>query len=473
MGNALAAYVTDVLLVGAGFGLLLALGLTPRGPLRAVGAIGLAYMVGVAAVPLALTVLLVVGIPVTFLTFAIVVIICALAGAWRFARSTPGPRPARVPWRSWRPDTWVIVAFVAVFGAVCVVGFLAAIHAPLFEWDAWSIWERKARMLTEHDNLWHPFFSNATIAHPHLDYPLQLPIWEALHGRAAGELNPNHVLGWIWLLEVAFIWGAAYLVHVYGRVRPVVWAPVLLLVAVAPGVLTQLNGDADLPMAFLACLGVASMGFWLKDGDRSILALAAIFLAATANTKNEGTAAVIAVLVVAFVITLVRKLDWRSYVTAAVGVVLVGVVPWHLWISAHSIEPEIQISTGLKPGYLIEHFDRVGPAISALNNQLSDPERWVYLVPIAALLVAFSLVSGLGRRVAAFYLGAFALVWAIFVWNYWISPIELSWYLETSDTRVVSVPIFICIAAILHLAGIYVGELERFSRRFTRSAERG
>jgi hypothetical protein len=256
-------------------------------------------------------------------------------------------------------------------------------------------------------------------------------------------------------------------------VRPIVWAPVLLLVATAPGVLSQLNGDADLSMAFFACLGAAAMAFWLREGDRRLLALSAILLAAAANTKNEGSAFVVALLVVGFVIVLVRRLDWRSFVACAVGVVVVGIAPWRLWISAHSIEPEIKIGTGLKPGYLIEHFDRVGPTISALNGQFSDLSRWVYLVPIAGVLLTFALISGLGRRVAAFYAGVFGLVWAVFIWNYWISPIELSWYLNTSDFRVVTVPIFVCVAAILHLAGIFVAELERNLSRSDRSASAG
>ena len=464
MGRSLAAYAVDLLLAGAGFGVLLTIGLTPRRPLQALGAIGLAYMVGAAVVPLVLTVLLVLGVPFTFLTFILIVIACVLPGAWRLARATPRQRPKPVGRRAWPPETWVIVAFVLAFGTFCVVGFLNAVHAPLVEWDAWTIWMRKARVLTEHDSLWHSYFTNPVVGHPHRDYPLQLPIWEALHGRAQGEMDPNHVLGYIWLWEVGFIWATAYLAHVYGRVRPIVWAPVLLLVATAPGVIGQLTGDADLPMAFFACVGVAAMAFWLRDGDRRLLGLAAILLAAAANTKNEGAASVVAVLVVASVIVLVRRLDWRAYVTAAVGVIAVGVLPWRLWLSAHGIEAEIQVGTGLKPGYLIHHFDRLGPTITAINDQLADPARWAYLVPIAAVLVAFALFSGLGRRVAAYYLAVFVLVWAVFVWNYWISPIELEWYLATSVFRIVSVPIFICVAAILHLSGIFVGALDGSGR---------
>jgi hypothetical protein len=341
----------------------------------------------------------------------------------------------------------------------------------LTEWDGWTIWMRKGRVLTEHDNLFHGYWTNPVYDISHRDYPLQMSIWEALHGRAAGELDTAHVLGYIWLTVVGFIWAAAYLMHAFAKVRPLLWAPVLLLVATAPAVLEQVTGDADLLLASFACLAVATMALWLRGGDRGLLVLAAIFLAAAGNTKNEGTVFVVAALVVAFAIVLVRRLDWRAFVVAAIGTVAVGIAPWHLWISAHGIEPEIQISQGLKPGYLWDRIDRLGPAIDAINGQLADQSRWAYLVPIAAVLVVFALFSGLGRRVAAYYLGVFVLVWAVFVWNYWISPIEIDWYLATSVTRVVSVPIFICVAAILHLGGIFIGEIgEARERRRTSPA---
>jgi hypothetical protein len=46
-----------------------------------------------------------------------------------------------------------------------------------------------------------------------------------------------------------------------------------------------------------------------------------------------------------------------------------------------------------------------------------------------------------------------------FVWSYWISPHNLAWHLATSVDRVVSIPMFICIAALLHLSGMLVGSL--------------
>lgn len=469
-----APYGFDLLMALAGFGVLLALDLRPRTALGALGAVGLAYMVGAALVPLLLTVMLVIGVPFTTVTFLLIVITCLALGGWRVVRDGPDRGPARAgtttrrslaEWRLWQPDTWIIVAFVVVLAVYAVIGMVGLAKLPLTEFDGWTIWTRKARLLTLHDSIWHGYWTNHVYDFSHRDYPLQLPILEAINGRAAGELDTDHVLGWLWVLLIGFVWGAAYLMHVFGKVRPIVWAPVLLLVATAPAVYEQVSGDADLPLALFACLGTATMAFWLRDGDRRVLALAAIFLAAAANTKNEGAAFVIAVLAVALVIVLARKLQWRAFLVAAIGVLAVGLAPWRLWMSAHGIEPEIKISKGLNPSYLWDHHDRLGVTIDAINGQLADQSRWAYLVPLAALMVTFALCSGLGRRIAAYYLGAFVLVWAVFVWNYWISEIDIGFYLASSVSRVVSVPIFIAAAAAIHLAGIFVAELDDAVRR--------
>jgi hypothetical protein len=407
---------------------------------------------------------LVVGIPFTILTFLVAVFACIAVGvrrvwgsiAW-WPNSDASMRLSS--WRSWSIDTWVIAGFVVAFTGFAVIGLLNALEMPMTEGDAWTIWARKTQLLVEHNSLWLPFFKDPVYAFAHLDYPLQIPIFEAIHSRAAGSFDTQALLGHLWLLLVAFIWAAAYVVHVYGRVRPIVWAPVLLLVATAPAIWQQSSGDADLPMAMFACIGVASAAIWLRTDDGRVLALGAIMLAAAANTKNEGTAAAAAVLIALGAIVLVRKLDWRAFVMAGGFVVVFGILPWRLWVSGQHIKTDVPIGKSVHPGYLIERFDRVWPSIKAIGTQLAEQSRWAYIVPLAAVLVVAALACGLGRRIAAFYLGVFALSFASFIWTYWISAYELSWYLETSVPRITTVLVLICAAAVLHLSGVFVSAL--------------
>ena len=221
-------------------------------------------------------------------------------------------------------------------------------------------------------------------------------------------------------------------------------------------------------MALFSCLGVIALGMWIDKQERGLLPLAVIMLAATANMKNEGLAATLAVLFVGGVIALTRRLDVRAYACAA-GAVVIAFLPWRVWLAAHGIEGDMPVSKGLNPVYLLDRIDRVGPTITAISGQFADQERWLLLLPLAALVVVAALVSGVGRRVATFYLGCFLLAWALFVWSYWISPHDLEWHLASSVDRVVSIPMLICLAAVTHLSGLLLAALDWHPNRNTRS----
>jgi hypothetical protein len=463
----LAPFAVDLLLALAGLGILLAIGLVPRRPQTIVAALGLAYLTGASVVPVVLIALLVVGIPFTLETFAVVVVLCSGAGllGWRSGWEEAPPRGEawwRRPWRSWPVDVWVVGAFVVLFGAFATVGMLSAFEMPLTEWDAWSIWARKAQMLTEHDSLVGGFWTASSYSWTHLDYPIHFPVWEALHFRAAGEFDTQALLRHVWLLLVAFVWAVAYLMR--GRVRPLVWAPLLLLAAVAPGVWEQLlTGYADVPMALYACLGAISLALWLSEGDGRFLALGAIMLAAAANLKNEGLMAAAALLIVAGGIAVWRRFHLPELVVAA-GALFLAILPWRAWLSTQGIEGDLPLSKGLDPGYMLDRIDRVWPAIESIGSQLADQGRWLQLLPLAALAVAVSLVSGKGRGIAVFYLASFLLVWAGIVWSYWISPHPLEWHLGLSANRVVSVLVLLCLAAVVHLSGSLLSALQERRR---------
>jgi hypothetical protein len=453
----LAPFAVDLLLALAGLGVLASIGLVPRRASAMVAALGLAYLTGTAVVPLVLIVLLVIGIPFTIETFVVVVLACIGIGALR-AHSGPEERePARQPWwrqpwRSWPIEVWVAGACIGLFVLFVTVGLLSALRMPLDEWDAWSIWARKAQMLTLYDSLASGFWTGSSYSWIHLDYPLQLPVWEAIHFRAGGAFETQALLRHVWLLLGAFIWAVAYLFR--GQVRPIVWAPLLLLVAVTPGIWDQLlTGYADVPMAIFASLGAISLALWLSEEDGRSLALAAVMLAAAANTKNEGLMAAVALLLVAGAIAWRRKLGVRHFLYAT-GVVVAAILPWRIWSAAHDIKGDLPVSkTITDPGYLFDRADRIWPSVETIATELANQGRWLYLLPLAALMVAAALISGFGRRVAAFYLASFFLVWAGLVWSYWISPNPLDWHLGTSASRVVSVLMLICVAATVHLTG--------------------
>jgi hypothetical protein len=461
----LAPFALDLLLGFAGLGILVAFRLVPVRATSMVAAFGLAYLTGAALVPLVMSILLVIGIPFNLETYALVTLVCIGLGVyfgWTRSDERSPTLPAwwRRPWRSWPVEIWIVAVFALAFGGFALVGILTAWRVPIIGWDAWAFYARKAEMLTWHDSLISQFWgsSNYTFIMP--DYPLQIPVFEALHFRAAGNVDTQAVARHLWLLLVGFVWGAAYLVR--DRVRPIVWAPVLLLVAFAPGVWEQLLTDfTDVPMALFAGMGAIALGLWLNQGDDGgggFLALAAVMLGACANTKNEGLMVAVALLAVAGVVGLVRHLRIRPFLIAC-GAVVVAILPWRIWMSAHDIESDLPVSKGLDPGYMLSRTSRIWPSIQTLGHELSDQSRWLYLLPLAVLIVLAALISGTARRVAAFYAASFVVVSAGFVWTYWLSPYPIGWHLENSANRVITVMLFICVAALVHVSGLLLNEL--------------
>jgi hypothetical protein len=123
------------------------------------------------------------------------------------------------------------------------------------------------------------------------------------------------------------------------------------------------------------------------------------------------------------------------------------------------------VSKGLQPSYLIDRSERIQPAVTAINQQLADQNLWLYMLPLAFLMIVACLIAGVGRRIAVFYLASGLIAWLTLVWSYTISQIDLSWHLSTSVNRVVSGLMFLCIAAVLHLTGLLAAGLTTSERR--------
>ena len=454
----LAPFLADGALALGGLGVLHGAGLVRPGARGALGALGLAYLTGVACVGLLAIALLTLGATASVAT---VLALCALIGiagvgaAWRREGRPPAlpPRPKLPPLRGRGADFWFTTGFAGVFGVYAVLGFLSAMVTPLTGFDGWSIWTRKARMLTEPGGLPTEFLESASYTFTHPDYPLLYPLWQSIHFRAAGEVDTQLLQGHLWLLLVACVWALAYLMA--PRVRAVVWAPILLAVAVAPGVWRQLlTGFADVPLGVFLVVGTLLVGLWLAEGSRRHLAVGALMLAAAASTKNEGLTMAVAVIAAAALTLAVgrRRSELRDLAAAAGGFVLV-LLPWRIWIAAHDIGSDLPIADGLKPGFLADRSERVRPAVRAVNANLSDQAQWLHFVPVAVVVALACVAARAGARVALFYLVTGAAVWAALVWAYWISPYELDYHLRTSADRVVTGLVFVMVAAVLQLAG--------------------
>ena len=458
----LAPIVLAALFGFAGLGVLAALDFVKLSLGGILAALGLAYLVGVAAVLLPAIALVTLGVAVRL---PAVVGLCALIGLAGMAVAVSRRGGLRITIRrSSRPgkglelDVLVAAVFLVAFGLYALLGFRHASVLPLDTWDAWSIWTRKALALTQWDGLRPEFFASPAYGFVHLDYPILMPLYEAVYFRAAGTVDTQAVHVHFWTLLVAFVWAAGF---VASRVaRAALWAPILVAFALAPGVSGQLlTLYADVPVAIFLCLGCLFLGLWVGDCRPADLMLATLLLGAAANIKNEGLVAGFAAIVVLVVVVAVSPPPQLTRLRAvgpallAMAGFIVAILPWRIWTASHDISGDLPVRDAVNPSFLVDRADRGWPAVKALVGQLVLQDRWFYVVPLALTVAAICLAVGVLRRAAAFYLATGMMVFTGLAWAYWISPNDLGWHLATSVDRVVSSVVFVGVAALLHLSG--------------------
>ena len=222
---------------------------------------------------------------------------------------------------------------------------------PMNMWDGWALWTRKALLLTDFQHLAAAFFTDRAYADTHQNYPLLLPLVESIWFRFAGQIDTRAVHIELWLLLVGFVWAAAFLL--VRRGAPIlVWAPLLLVVALASGTFSQLlSGSGDVPMALFAGLGLLLLGFWISDQRPDQLVLGTLFLAAAANIKNEGVPVAVIALILAGAAA--RGSRARQHLVLAAAGLLIAIAPWHIWSAVHGVpsDADVPISKVLDISY--------------------------------------------------------------------------------------------------------------------------
>jgi hypothetical protein len=460
MRTELGPAAADILLLLAGFGVLNATGLIRPTLREFVAATGLAFLTGLSVVMLIGIIFLCLGSSFRLPIFVIVSLGVAIAGLlarrdWLRSVRRPAlrPKPLGAEFRRGSLQVKLAIAALIGFAIYAAYGFAAAGVKPMTEWDAWSLWARKGAAIFYYGSLPMEMFTRSVYVFQHPDYPLLLPLFESVQFRAMGGLNTWAVHAQFWLLLVTFVWALVYLGLRRGAFST--WTPIAVAVGVAPGVYGQLmTAYADLPLALLLALGVLLLAEWLRTGEGSVLVIAILFLAAAANTKNEGLVASAVTLAVAggiFVFT--RR--WSRLRIFSLGVLgyLVGVLPWRIWVSAHGVYHDVPLLKGVTPSYLADRLDRVWPSVQSMYAQLIDQTSWVYIVPLATALAIASFVSGRRREQAVFFFATAVVFFAAVIWTLWVAAVDpLATLLSQSSYRIVASIAAISLAAVLELS---------------------
>ncbi|HXF98266.1 MAG TPA: hypothetical protein VNJ46_06600 [Gaiellaceae bacterium] len=374
----------------------------------------------------------------------------ALGGA-RLARRPRGTSPTRRPGRPGARELAVLAVAAATILAVWVAAIAGIRDRPLAEWDGWAMWGMKARALAllGADPA---VFASPAYAHLHLEYPLLLPALHSLPLQAAEGYQSNTVL--LSCLAIGLAGIAALWTGLAGRVRPVLLLPFLAAYVAAPAFFVQLaTGYADVPLAVFLSVGVACAARWLARDRSAWLALATLFLAAAALSKNEGLLFAAA----AYTGLLAAGSGRRRAVLASAGAVALACLPWRVFVEVHDLEaPDYRLADSLRLGWVLGRLDRAWTAGQELVDAAVEPRRFGLLLALGVGAVAVAAALG-ARRLALFGGTFFALSSAGLLWVYVLTPYDLRYYLFTNAERVIVAPIF----ALAALAPLLVEETVR------------
>ncbi len=369
---------------------------------------GLGYVLGIAALGVALSVELSVGVPFSFATVVLTGLALAAAGLL-----------LRAPLHRWNPEpaearSQGLLPVTIVFGVLVVITlealFRAGRLASLSAWDAWAFWVPKAKAIYFFGGLDAQFFREL----PNPTYPPLLPALEAstFHFMGSADVVTLHLQ--FWFLACGF---AAAIAGVLGpRVSPVLLWPVLLLVLVAPRVAGR-NRDpqADFLLDYFFALAALLVALWLVEREPWQLATAAVLMAGALLTKREGLM-LVACLVAAAVVGSFRQ---RRYAWPRLGLVAAGAVavtiPWRIWFSSRDLTGELPSAGVLSPA---EHLDRAWPALDSVVGALFDYDLWLVIVPLVLVAIAVAYLGG-ARVLPSYALALYVLAAAGFTWVLW------------------------------------------------------
>jgi hypothetical protein len=220
---------------------------------------------------------------------AVVLLLLAFLVGWRRKRTAPAGAAGADPNPPYR-WTWLLVL---VFGACLLpvlLTFIEVVQAnPYGDWDAWAIWNLRAKYLAGPGETWRYAFSPLlTLTHP--DYPLLTSGFIAQAWKAGGGQTTTTIPIATSLLFTGS--ALALLVASLALLRGPSLGLLAGLVALAnTSFLTHcVSQYADVPLAFyyLATLVAVFLGAAVESQRGSALALAGFFASLAAWTKDEG-----------------------------------------------------------------------------------------------------------------------------------------------------------------------------------------
>ncbi|MBN1518282.1 glycosyltransferase family 39 protein [Candidatus Sumerlaeota bacterium] len=315
---------------------------------------------------------------------------------------------------------------------------LIAFNQPHGDWDAWGIWNMRARFIFRGGEDWTGAFSG-TLRWSHPDYPLLIPdnvarIWAYL-GRDSVSAP----------IAIAFLFTFGTLALLAGSVaslrsRNQGLLAGLTLMCFASFIRYGAGQCADIPLGFyyLATLVPLHLADQEPDQKSRYLFLAGAMAGCSVWTKNEGVVFIVAMMLAHFAGAAINR-GWRAYPRELLALIA-GLAPVLIVLAAFKLRfpfPNHMTAGQLPAIYLERILDAsryLAIAKSFLITLLKIAQGAILIFPLAGLMLGFSWRQS-SKKSGCISLIALALTLAGYFAAYLVSPHDLDWHLRTSNDR--------------------------------------
>ena len=331
------------------------------------------------------------------------------------------------------------LAFVFAFGSSLYSFLTLSLRNPHGAWDAWAIWNSRARFLFRAGDQWRDAFS-PLLAWSHPDYPLLLPASVArLWSYAGSESQAAPVI-----LALSFTFATVGLIvsslfTLRGRNQGFLAG--MVLVSTPFFVEHGASQYADVPLGFfyLATIVLFCMQDRVLQGSGRLAILAGITAGLAAWTKNEGLLFLVSIAAARFA-AITHSGGWKAprkqMIQFAVGAApIIAII---IFFKAHvGGSSDIFVPPGSIVGRLIE-FHRYSLVFEWLLGKMLVFGAWIFpLAPVLGLylLLFGTRIDGKDRPSILTAIPALCMTLIGYSLVYVIGPRDLQWWLQTSLNR--------------------------------------
>lgn len=335
----------------------------------------------------------------------------------------------------------LLVSFCSALVSALLAFMLFSLARPQGAWDAWAIWNLRARFIFRGAEGWTSAFS-PLLAWSHPDYPLLIP---ALIARSWGYVGretpmaPALTSMFFTFATVGLLFSSLSILRSRGQG----FLAALVLLGTPSFIEQGASQLADVPLSFffLATVVLFCLHERFLPGGYGLLFLAGMAVGLSAWTKNEGLLFVLSVSFSHFVLALGRQ-GWRAYLREALpfasGLLPAGIVLFYF--KTQMAPPgDLLFLSGFEASLeRLRDFSRYGELLKGFAVGITRFGQWSVSAPL--LLIAYFFVVGIESRARQFRasavsLAALLLQGAGYLFAYAMTPYDLQWHLATSLSR--------------------------------------